>query len=127
MKSKGNMSPANKAEGNIGDIMTTGLMLLAMAYLMIAFMNCIGIVRTREDISQTIRRFMLVAETKGYLDPNDMAELSQCLTDLGVSNIDLSGTTTRRAGFGNIIQIRVRGMLKVKYEINEARASTAKY
>ena len=113
--------------GNVGDIMTTGIMLLAMAYLMIVFMDCIGILRTREDVSQTVRRFMLIAETKGCLEDSDLNELSQSLSDLGISDIDLTGTTTERAGFGNIVQIRVRGILDGKYEINEARASTAKY
>ncbi len=118
---------AKKSEGNVGDIMTTGIMLLAMAYLMIVFMDCIEILRTREDVSQTIRRYMLIAETKGYLDDNDRYELTRNLADLGISNIDLSGTTTERAGFGNIVFIRVSGLLDGKYEINEARASTAKY
>ena len=118
---------AKKSKGNVGDIMTTGIMLLAMAYLMIVFMDCIKILRTREDVSQTIRRYMLVAETKGYLDDDDRLELSENLADLGISDIDLSGTTTERAGFGNIVSIRVKGMLDGKYEINEARASTAKY
>lgn len=127
MKRKSRRIFANKSKGNVGDVMTTGIMLLAMAYLMIVFMDCIEILRTREDISQTIRRYMLIAETKGYLDDSDRQELTESLADLGMSDIDLSGTTTERAGFGNIVSIRVSGMLDGKYEINEARASTAKY
>lgn len=116
-----------KSEGNVGDILTTGIMLLAMAYLMTVFMDCIALLRTREDISQTVRRYMLIAETKGYLEDADRQELTDSLAALGMSETDLTGTTTERAGFGNIVTICVRGKIDGKYEVNEVRASTAKY
>ncbi len=116
-----------KSDRNAGDILSMGIMLLAMAYLMIVFMDCIAILRTREDLSQTVRRYTLIAETKGYLDASDRQGLIDSLKDLGISEIDLTGTTTERAGFGNTVTVRVRGRIDGKYEVNEVRASTAKY
>ncbi len=116
-----------KSNGNIGDLMSLAIFLLAMLCVLICFFECIGLMRVREDVSQLARKYTLVAETEGYLNEEEKIRLMDELKGYGISDIDLTGTTFNRVGFGNIVTVKISGKIKEKYSFTESRASTAKY
>lgn len=107
--------------------MTTGLLLIAMMAVMISFMNCVHMLQTKGDVSQIARKYLLVAETEGFLSEGMRQNMTNELIKLGVKEIDLSGTTDSRIGFGETVTVSIRGKIGDKYEISEIRTSTAKY
>lgn len=116
-----------KSKGNVADIMTMGILVLSMAIIMLCFMDCIKVVKVREDASQIVRKYLLIAETKGGLSIGDKTMIEEELTNAGVSDIDLTGTTFSQVQFGSEVTVNMRGKVDNRYEITESRASTAKY
>ena len=116
-----------KSDGNIGDLMSLAIFILTMLSVLICFFECVGLMRVREDVSQLARKYTLTAETEGFISGDEKASLIRELQDLGISDIDLSGTTFDRVGFGNIVTVKISGKIKGRYNISEMRASTAKY
>ncbi len=124
---KGKSFWLKKSGGNIGDLMSLAVFLLAMLSILICFFECIGLMRVREDVSQLARKYTLIAETKGYLDAEEKSHLISELDGVGISDINLDGTTFQRVGFGNVVTVKISGKIKGKYLFSESRASTAKY
>ena len=115
------------APGNIGDLLTMGLFVLAMAVLMVQFLNGTHLIQSKSGVSQLCRQYLLSMETRGYLDSGEEAMLLEDLRQLGVENADLSGTTRSPVPFGSVITLQIRGTLGGNNEFTEVRASTAKY
>lgn len=113
--------------GNIGDIMLTGIMMIAMVSVMVCFIDCVSLVQTKSSVSQIARKYLLIAETEGCITDSGRTELMAELETAGLSEIDLGGTTFSCAGFGNTVTVSIKGKISGTYEISEIRRSTAKY
>lgn len=50
---------------------------------------------------------MLTMETMGYLDPANQTTLVQELSDLQVTDIDLTGSTMSDAEYGNAVYLQI--------------------
>ena len=116
-----------KSRGNIADLMSMCIFLIAMIVVLVCFFDCIKLMRVREDISQLARKYTLIAETEGYITDVTRIRMMDELKGLGASDISLDGTTFSRVGFGNIVTVKISGKIDGKYAFSEARASTAKY
>ncbi len=116
-----------KASGSVGDILTMGVFVLAMAVVMVAFLNCIDLVQQKTAVRGILREYLLRMETVGYLMPADETELLQELSGAGVTQIRLGNTSRSRVGFGQEITLEISGRLEEIYEIREICHSTAKY
>lgn len=114
-------------EGNIADIMVTGIFVLAMSVVMLSFLNNMKLIQQKAEVDQLARRYILRMETVGGLLSEDRVALEEELKACGVQNIDLDGTTMEPPGYGAKIELCIRGILGGKYEIQETRVSTAKY
>lgn len=120
--------PENKKErGNVADIMTVGIFIMAMAAVMLSFLNCMALIRQKTEVSQLARKYILRMETVGGLQDGDRAALLQELQEQGITEIDLGGTTYGAAGYGEPIALEIRGKLGGSYGFSEKRVSTAKY
>ncbi len=111
----------------MADILTMFIFIMGLTVVLIAFYDCIGLLKTREDISQIARKYTLIAETEGYVSDETREKLVSELTAGGLTEIDLSGTTFAPVGYGNVVTVKIAGKVKEKYDITEQRASTAKY
>ena len=116
-----------KNSGNMGDLMITGICILAMSAVMIAYIQCAGIIQQKLQAGQLARKYLLKMETCGCLLPEDYFLLQQELETAGITDLDFSGTTFESAGYGQTIVLGIRGKLKGEMEIVEYRTSTAKY
>ncbi|MBQ3899159.1 MAG: hypothetical protein II741_04870 [Lachnospiraceae bacterium] len=121
----------SKSRGSVTNIVTLFIFIVGMTVVMLAFYDCIGLLKTREEISQIVRRYILVAETEGYLSNDERLKMTEELKLAGLTEIDLTGTTFTGAGYGNLVNVKVSGKVTSKlggpFEVVEERASTAKY
>ncbi len=113
-------------KGNVSDIMTTGLCILAMTAVMLAYMNSASLIHQKTEVSQLARKYILRMETVGYLTARDCVTLCQELDAVGVTEIDLGTTTLHQVSYGAPITLQISGKLKGEYAFEEKRVSTAK-
>ncbi|MBQ8119115.1 MAG: hypothetical protein IJ147_13820 [Lachnospiraceae bacterium] len=116
-----------KEPGTVANIMVTGIFILSMTVLMIAFLDDMHLIQQKMEVNQIIRRYILRMETTGYLDDADRAGLLTELSEQEVAEIDLGGTTIDQVGYGERIVLEVSGKLGGQYAFWEKKSSTAKY
>lgn len=114
-------------KGSIGNIMATGICLLAVTVVMLSYMDDVLLIRQKTEINQIARQYILRMETVGYLTAEDRIELEGELQGIGVTSLSLTGTTVSPTGYGEIIILEIQGMLEEKYGFAEKRVSTAKH
>ncbi len=117
----------NRQRGNVANIMVTGIFVLAMTVVMLAFLEDMRLIERKTEVNQLARRYILRMETTGGLSVEDKLELVRELEEQGVTEIDLTGTTMGEAGYGAKIVLQIRGLLGGRHEFEERRVSTAKY
>lgn len=104
------LSKKKKAVGSFVDCLITIVILMAIVIYSIIMYSNLNLAIQKGRIE---RSFILQMETEGYLSPSARDALIQRLTDLGVEQISLEGTTMSSAGYGNIITLSVTGQIKV--------------
>lgn len=115
-----------KSSGNVADVMTMGLCVLAMTVVMGAYLDNVELIQQKSHIRQLSRNYILRMETAGGLSGEDAAALAQELAAMGITEIDLGGTTFGAMGYGERIVLNIRGKLKGEHAFEEYRVSTAK-
>lgn len=98
-----------KRKGNVIDWLGSLIFILAVVLLIFTYLNFTRVFDIKEDVKQASREYMLKMETVGYLTPEDRASLTAKLQSLGVTGIDLAGTTSGApAGYGNRIVLVIK-------------------
>lgn len=115
-----------KEAGNLGELMTTGICILAMTLVMMAYMDCVDVIQDKLKAGQLARKYILRMETVGCLTMEDMGELTAELTELGITEAKYPGTTFEEAGYGEPIALHITGKIRGEYPFEEYRYSTAK-
>ncbi len=116
-----------KEEGSVGDLLSTGFCVLAMVTLMLCFFECMGYLHQKQEIGQVAREYVLRMEVDGMLTPDQETRLCQKLTEVGLTEIDLCDTTRNAPGYGQEILLHFRGKIRGQLDVEEKRATTAKY
>lgn len=115
-----------KQKGNVMDILSTCICILAMSSLLLFYLQSYGIIQQKQEVSQLARKYILRMETVGCLTPEDKVKLDRELTDIGINNISFGSTTVNRVGYGEPITLFIRGTLKGGFVFEERKVSTAK-
>ncbi|MBQ2803431.1 MAG: hypothetical protein IJF07_05985 [Lachnospiraceae bacterium] len=115
-----------KQAGNIGDIMTTGICILAMTAIMVSYMDIVELLHQKNEVSQLARKYLLRMETIGYLTDADSTMLTEELQLAGVTEIYYTGSTDYQVTYGEPIVLQIAGRLGGEYAFVEKRVSTAK-
>ena len=79
-------------------------------------------ISSQNKIERTYRQYLLVMETQGCLTASAKAQLIADLTALGLTNIDLTGTSETPVAYGGTITLHIEGDL-VKDAIKEGTAT----
>lgn len=79
-------------------------------------------ISSQNKIERTYRQYLLVMETQGCLTASAKAQLIADLTALGLTNIDLTGTSETPVPYGGTITLHIEGDLK-KEAVKEGTAS----
>ena len=112
--------------GNVGDLMLTGVCMLAMTVMMLAYMNSLELLEQKREVGQLARKYILQMETTGYLTAENSEALKTELAAVGATEISLNGTTVNPVGYGENIILQMEGRLGGEYAFSEKRTSTAK-
>ncbi len=115
-----------REKGSIGDIFSAGICMIAMTVLMLAYMDNVWLIHQKTQVGQIARQYILKMETVGYLTDEDRIRLGRELDGVGVTQLELSGTTMAPVTYGDIITLEIRGKLEGEYDFEEKRVSTAK-
>lgn len=121
------MKKSKKQQGNIGDLLSTGICILTMTVMVFTSMRCTELIWQKTMVGQIARKYILRMETVGYLARTDQDVLKRELEEIGVTEMDLTGSTISQSGYGTPIVLRIRGKLGGEYGFEEKRVSTAKY
>lgn len=116
-----------REQGSVTDIMAAGLCMLAMTVVMLAYMGNVELINTKAAVNQIARKYILRMETTGQLTPADRIALVQELEGVGMTEVELAGTTVDWVGYGETVVLMIQGRLEDGYEIREKRVSTAKH
>ena len=114
-------------EGNIGDLLSVLLCILAMTIVMTTFLSLVQLVNQKTMVSQLARNYVLRMETVGYLKAEDEAALRQELEGYGITEISLEGTTRNPVTYGAEITLCIAGKIGGEHAFEEKRVSTAKH
>lgn len=69
--------------------------------------------------SNVLKEYLLRMESKGYLSPSDEMEMIQDFKQIGIVDIDTSGTTKIKPKYGSKIYLKVKGNYQSNtYEMN---------
>ena len=116
----------HKSRGTIGDIMLTGVCILAMLVMMVSCFESVELLNQKAAVGQLARKYILQMETQGFLSGEARAALSVELAALGVTEINYEGTTCNTVSYGEPVALVIKGKLKGEYLFVEKRVSTAK-
>ena len=89
-----------KEKGTVADLMAAGLCMLAMTVVILSYMGNVGLIRQKEQVSQIARKYILIMETQGALTDSDRTALVMELELVGVTDLQLDGTTVAPVGYG---------------------------
>jgi len=103
-----------KKEGNVIDYSIVFIALLVSFFIILVSMDITKLRSDENDIDNIGRRYLLVLETKGYLPTEEQTSLINELQGVGVTNINIVGTTTSKVGYGNDVFLKVVGNKKIK-------------
>jgi len=118
---------ALRQEGNVGDLLSALLCIIAMVAAMTAFMDCVALVNKKMMVGQTARNYVLKMETVGYLTGQEEQSLRRELAEQGISEVSLEGTTKASVAYGDEITLKITGKIGGKHYFEEKRVSTAKH
>ena len=99
-----------KRKGSVVDILPSMIMVIAAVILITVFFGLYQIL----SLKQISRKYMLTMETMGYLDAASRTSLMQDLSDLQVTDIDLTGSTMTDAGYGNAVYLQITCKLPIE-------------
>ena len=130
-----------KSAGNMLDFVTVGITVIAIAVIVTASFQSMGLMVRKLEVSQIARKYILVMETKGCLEEAAKNQMYAELRDVGLESIDITGTTQQPVGYGKPIILCIKGYVSgsaaaedvwtegfqtERYYVEERRMSTAK-
>lgn len=103
----------NKTEAGFSNlvtgIFTMGICIMAMALCGLYIISTTGILNSKSDVNMIMRKYIIRMESEGYLTADDESELMEELKDVGMTNIDISGTTLSEVEYGETVYLYVKG------------------
>lgn len=97
-----------KRNGSTLDLLQTMIGLLVAIVIMTQYLNISKLLAVKEDVKEAARSSLLQMETEGCLTGAGETILRQRLADLGVTDVDLSGTTYTDVGYGKSIYLSIK-------------------
>jgi len=111
-KRKRNQLVLSRQQGSVMDILTIGIYVMAMLVLMTASLGSVQLLERKAQISQTARKYILRMEAVGYLTGEDRVMLERELAEIGVTQLDLTGTTLNEVEYGSPIHLTLQGKIQ---------------
>lgn len=98
-----------KSPANVMNLVTIGMAILAITIVVMVYLQCTELMLLKLEVSQVSRKYILKMETEGYLTTQNQNELLLELKELGLKNVELTGSTLMPVPYGDTIVLRIRG------------------
>ena len=119
-----------------------GIAVISISIVVFVALGVMDLMNTKMEVSQIARKYILIMETKGCLLEEAKKEMLNELGQIGLKDIDITGTTLQPVGYGENIILNIKGNVPglqtsvsniwttifeiEEYEVREKRMSTAK-
>ena len=98
-----------KNPGNIMDLVTIGITILAMTIVVMVYLQCTELMMKKLEVSQISRKYILKMETEGFLSQENKNSMLLELDQIGLQNVDVTGTTQHPVMYGETIILHIKG------------------
>ncbi len=98
-----------KKDGRVDKQVSLTLSMMVMSIMLIMMSNTFNDMEAKNNIEHVGRNYMLRIESNGYLDKEDERGMIGELQALGVTNINTTGTTKSKLGYGKQCNLNVNG------------------
>lgn len=105
------MMKLKKKKGSVARFGIPLFSVIMVGLLSVMFANWSNNVNKKSQIDTIARSYLLKMEGQGYLNSADESELNRELQSLGVTNINLTGTTRSNVEYGNKITLSISGVI----------------
>lgn len=103
-----------KREGSTLDFLSISICILAMSIVVTAYFYCSDLLLRKGQVSQVARCYILKMETVGCLTEGDKNRLLSELHTIGLTGIDLTGSTMNPVEYGDSVILHIRGKIQAK-------------
>lgn len=98
-----------KKDGRVDKGATLFFFIMIIAIMTIISLNAFNDMDSKNNIGHVGRNYMLRIESNGYLTGEDEQNMVEELKNLGVTNINVTGTTKSKVGYGKKCNLNVSG------------------
>lgn len=98
-----------KKDGRVDKQVSLTIAMMVMGIMLIMMSHTFNDMEAKNNIEHVGRNYMLRIESNGYLDKEDERGMIGELQALGVTNINTTGTTKSKPGYGNQCSLNVNG------------------
>ena len=109
------------------DLVTIGITILAMTIVVMVYLECTELMLKKLEVSQVSRKYILKMETEGYLSQENKTQMLTELEELGLQNVDVSGTTLYPVDYGDTITLEIKGGFKRNMLVREEELWDGKF
>jgi len=104
---------SKKERGTVVEaLLTFCVFFVALLALFLIAITTFSQVNARWQAKQVARDYILVAETQGYLTPDDINKMRADLKAIGVTNVDFTGTSQSEVPYGSKVYVKFNGVVK---------------
>lgn len=105
------MMKLKKKKGSVAKFGIPLFSVVMVGLLSVMFANWSNNINKKSQIDTIARSYLLRMEAQGYLNSADETQLNNELDKLGVSSINLTGTTKSKVEYGNKIVLSISGVI----------------
>lgn len=105
--------------GSMMKMLPVLLAMAAMTAITVMYLTYMSDYDKRESADQIAREYILRMETQGYLSEEMKNNLISDLGDIGVSGINLQGTTMAKAAYGDEIALIINASVETEEHVFE--------
>lgn len=104
----------SKKQGSADIVIMSLIAILVMSFVFVFFISNIVPIKKSTDGEAIARKYMLKMEQNGYLTANNKTEMISDFNDIGINNIDISGTTLNQVNYGEDVYLCISYKYPVK-------------
>lgn len=103
-----------KKAGSVDTVAMSLMAILVMSVVFVLFISSAVPIKKSTDAEAIARKYMLKMEQNGYLTPDNEAAMIGDFNNIGINNIDISGTTLNEVNYGEDVYLHISYKYPVK-------------
>lgn len=116
-----------KKEEGMSDYVSAVIVIFCLLAFFMAMIYAYSGIVAENNVQRVHRKYLLAMEREGYLNDADMASLQAELAALGVTNVNLNGTSRTEVGYGNTVVLRIECDIPVNEIVNMRREGAVRH